>query len=54
MTHSMRDPVCGVEVQKDEFKSEWLGCPYWFCSILCKKKFDAGPGLYLSDSARGA
>jgi YHS domain-containing protein len=52
----MRDPVCGMDVHepREDLKSEWLGCAYYFCSITCKKKFDASPGLYLSDSARGA
>jgi YHS domain-containing protein len=52
----MHDPVCGMEVKEksNDLKSVWLDCAYYFCSILCKKKFDASPGLYLSDSARGA
>ena len=50
----MRDPVCGMSVKENKLKSVWLGCAYYFCSEGCKQKFDANPGLYLSDSARGA
>ena len=50
----MHDPVCGEPIQNETLKSVWLGCAYFFCSEACKSKFDANPGLYLSDSARGA
>jgi len=50
----MRDPVCGMPVKKADQVSIWLGCPYFFCSIDCKHKFELNPAYYLSESARGA
>lgn len=51
----MRDPVCGTTLdEKAKINSTYLGCPYWFCSDTCKKKFDENPRAYLSDSSLGA
>jgi YHS domain-containing protein len=50
----MRDPVCGVHLDKPTHSSRYLKCPYFFCSEECKRKFDENPRLYLSESAQGA
>jgi len=50
----MRDPVCGTPIKDPRLQAQWLGCAYYFCSDACKQKFEENPGLYLSDSARGA
>ena len=44
------DPVCGMTVQEDAAKgvSEYKGQSYYFCSPVCKKKFDADPEKYLN------
>ena len=43
-----RDVVCGMQVDpaKAAGKSEYDGKTYYFCSVGCKKKFDANPGQY--------
>jgi YHS domain-containing protein len=43
-----KDPVCGMQVdpQKAAGKSEHQGNTYYFCSPVCKKKFDAAPEQY--------
>ena len=37
------DPVCGMEVdpQKAAGTSTYRGVVYYFCSLACKKEFDA-------------
>jgi membrane fusion protein, copper/silver efflux system len=43
------DPVCGMEVnphKPDLKKSEQGGRTYYFCSDICKAKFDKAPGKY--------
>ena len=39
------DPVCGMEVDEAtaQWKTEYNGKTYYFCSIACKTKFDANP-----------
>jgi len=41
----VRDPVCGMTVnpQTAAGKSEFEGGTYYFCSPMCKQKFDADP-----------
>ena len=41
-----RDVVCGMQVDpaKAAGKSDYNGKTYYFCSMICKKKFDANPG----------
>jgi YHS domain-containing protein len=52
----MHDPVCGMHLEDAMVKatSEYENCPFRFCSLACKAKFDADPRHYLSDSALGA
>ena len=52
----MHDPVCGMHLEDAMVKatSEYEDCPFRFCSVDCKSKFDADPRHYLSDSALGA
>ncbi len=46
------DPVCGMTVREDAAKgvSDYAGKRYYFCSTICKKKFDADPEKYLRQS----
>jgi Cu+-exporting ATPase len=39
------DPVCGMEVdpEKAAGTSTYRGVSYYFCSLDCKKEFDANP-----------
>ncbi len=43
------DPVCHMEVdeQKTSLKSEYRGQTYYFCSAMCKERFDKEPERYL-------
>jgi YHS domain-containing protein len=43
-----KDVVCGMQVDpaKAAGKSEYQGKTYYFCSPVCKKKFDANPSQY--------
>ena len=46
MTSEKRtDPVCGMEVNPKEAagRSTYRGAVYYFCSLACKKAFDANP-----------
>ncbi len=43
----MKDPVCGMEIgDRKEFGSEHNGTAYYFCSLVCKEKFDKEPKRY--------
>ena len=43
-----KDPVCGMTVDEKsaKFKSEHMGKTYYFCSAMCKQKFDTSPNKY--------
>jgi YHS domain-containing protein len=43
------DPVCGMEVdeQKAQFKTEYKGKNYYFCSRSCLSKFTQDPDKFL-------
>lgn len=49
------DPVCGMEVDTEKAKhvSIYKGKLYYFCSLHCKKKFDADPEHYLKHGPEG-
>lgn len=50
MTH--KDPVCGMNVDPKTAagKSQYKGQTYYFCSLGCKKLFDANPEKYFGAS----
>lgn len=52
----MHDPVCGKTLKADQIvaRTNYLSCPYVFCSKECQERFEAHPRQYLSDSALGA
>jgi Cu+-exporting ATPase len=43
-----KDPVCGMMVDEKTAagKSEYQGQTYYFCAMVCKRKFDANPANY--------
>jgi P-type Cu+ transporter len=45
------DPVCKMEIneKKAAATSEYKGKKYFFCSVGCKKAFDANPEKYLAE-----
>jgi YHS domain-containing protein len=48
-----QDPVCGMDIEpsKSVGKSESRGKAYFFCSRLCKEKFDKNPQQYVGKTA---
>jgi YHS domain-containing protein len=44
------DPVCSMQddPNKAPGKTEYQGKTYYFCSVGCKKRFDANPAQYLA------
>jgi YHS domain-containing protein len=47
-----KDLVCGMDVdpQTAQWKSEYQGKTYYFCSPGCKKDFEKEPQKYISTS----
>jgi YHS domain-containing protein len=43
------DPVCKMQVneQKAAGSSHYKGQTYYFCALVCKRKFDEDPEKYL-------
>jgi Cu+-exporting ATPase len=43
-----KDPVCGMQVgpKAAAGKSEYQGSVFYFCSHVCKRKFDGNPEKY--------
>ena len=44
-----KDPVCGMEVNEDKAAAtaDFKGKTYYFCSTVCKEKFEASPEKYV-------
>jgi Cu+-exporting ATPase len=53
MAEKVRDPVCGMEVEKGNLCAEYQGRTYCFCSAYCKEKFEADPAQYAGSQAAG-
>jgi len=47
---SIQDPVCSmvIDPQSAMFTSTHQGTVYYFCSVLCKRRFDADPAAFAS------
>lgn len=46
------DPVCGMTVKIAEAKAAFhQGQAYYFCSAVCRDKFESSPASYLKDNA---
>jgi Cu+-exporting ATPase len=45
------DPVCGMKIESSqaEAQSKYQGEDFYFCSVECKKLFDANPETYLKE-----
>jgi YHS domain-containing protein len=48
------DPVCKMEVNpaSAEAQSQYQGQTFYFCSVECKRKFDAHPEQYIDETDR--
>lgn len=46
------DPVCGMQIEQADAagQSEYEGRTYYFCSPVCKEKFDANPTRFITKS----
>ena len=44
------DPVCKMKVDESKAaaKSDYHGKTYYFCAVVCQRKFDEQPEKYLS------
>jgi len=45
-----KDPICGMAVNEKiaKYKSDYKGKTYYFCSQICKTKFDKDPSKFAS------
>ena len=43
------DPVCGMEVEGEDFKTEHKGVDYFFCTEDCKNEFETCPEDYVGE-----
>ena len=43
------DPVCKMKIDESKAagKSEYQGKTYYFCAMICKRKFDESPQTYV-------
>ena len=46
----IRDHVCHMDIEESTAAatSQYAGDTYYFCSVICKKKFEADPEKYVS------
>ena len=51
---SLRDPVCGMAVtEQSEYREQFAGGTYYFCSQKCQAKFHAHPAQYTAGADAG-
>ncbi len=48
-----KDPVCLMDIdeEKAEYRSQYAGQKYYFCSDACKESFDKQPEKYAKNAA---
>lgn len=51
-----RDPVCGMQVDENSAagSSEYEARTYYFCSTMCKSRFDEEPARYAAGEGGAA
>jgi len=49
-----KDLICGMEVKEEDAagSSLYKGKKYYFCSEVCKQKFDENPEIYMTEEGR--
>lgn len=54
MTATNTDPVCGMQVDEKQAaaQSEHQGRTYYFCSPVCKERFEQNPEQYTGGPAQ--
>jgi len=47
------DPVCGMRVDEEsaEFRTQFAGKKYYFCSADCREEFEDQPADYVETAA---
>jgi len=47
------DPVCGMKIDENsaQFKTQYQGMTYSFCSDECRRQFEKNPEQYAKNSA---
>ncbi len=52
MLDKQTDPVCGMQIEQADAagQSDYEGRTYYFCSLVCKEKFDANPTRFINES----
>ncbi|MBN2339350.1 MAG: YHS domain-containing protein, partial [Acidobacteria bacterium] len=53
---TVKDLVCGMDVDPDSdrtLKTEYQGKTYYFCTEMCRERFDANPEKYVHAMAEG-
>jgi len=45
----IKDPICGMDIDKEVAKEsvEHMGQTFYFCSSVCKEKFEKEPMKYM-------
>jgi YHS domain-containing protein len=46
-TETLKDVVCGMDVDGDDASLDYQGCHYVFCSNQCLERFELNPHLYI-------
>lgn len=55
MTSKVKDPVCGMELEKEKAQeSNYNGKYYYFCCFHCKDEFEKEPTKYIEDQKRSS
>lgn len=49
MAEKVKDPVCGMTIDKDEAvaTTQYKGQIFYFCALGCKKQFEKEPEKYV-------
>lgn len=52
MAEQVKDPVCGMTIDKDKAAAtaQYKGQTYYFCAAACKKQFEKDPEKYVGAS----
>lgn len=55
MAEKVVDPVCGMQIDKDEAVAslEHMGKTFYFCAEGCKKQFEENPEKYMKMEKKG-
>lgn len=49
---TLKDPVCGMDVDETDLKQTYHGRDYFFCNPRCRDKFKADPDAYVGGTKK--